>query len=184
MDQKYRVRSVIERATGRRYAEFLSREVLQPLGAMGGTVWVNRPGGLAHSGCCLMLPPESWLRLEDGRWEGRRLLPQGYVAEMTRATAQNPYYGMGVYVSGRYTPRRGWLNPEREPEARRVLHSEPYLADDLFLFDGNANQVVYVIPSQRLVILRVGGNPPCSSDSEWDNAFLPNTILRGLLPSR
>lgn len=80
--------------------------------------------------------------------------------------------------------RRGWLNPEREPEARRVLHSEPYLADDLFLFDGNANQVVYVIPSQRLVILRVGGNPPCSSDSEWDNAFLPNTILRGVLPSR
>ena len=179
---------VIERATGRRYAEFLSREVLQPLGAMGGTVWVNRPGGLAHSGCCLMLPPESWLRLavlllEDGRWQGRRLLPQGYVAEMTRATAQNPYYGMGVYVAGRYTSRRGWLNPEREPEARRVLHSEPYLADDLFLFDGNANQVVYVIPSQRLVILRVGGNPPRSPDSEWDNAFLPNTILRGLRPA-
>jgi hypothetical protein len=42
--------------------------------------------------------------------------------------------------------------------------------------------VVYVIPSQRLVILRVGGNPPRSPDSEWDNAFLPNTILRGLLP--
>jgi CubicO group peptidase (beta-lactamase class C family) len=176
---------VIERATGRRYAEFLSREVLQPLGAMGGTVWINRPEGLAHSGCCLMLPPESWLRLavlllEDGRWQGRRLLPEGYVAEMRRATPQNPYYGMGVYVAGRYTPRRGWLNPEREPEARRVLHSEPYLASDLFLFDGNSNQVVYVVPSQRLVILRVGNNPPRGPEGEWDNAFLPNTILRGL----
>jgi CubicO group peptidase (beta-lactamase class C family) len=176
---------VIERATGRRYAEFLSREVVQPLGAMGGSVWINRPGGLAHSGCCLMVPPETWLRvaillLDDGRWEGRRLLPEGYVAEMTRPTAQNPYYGMGVYVAGRYTPRRGWLNPEREPEARRVLHSEPYLARDLFLFDGNSNQVVYVIPSQRLVIVRVGGTPPRSPQAEWDNAFLPNTILRGL----
>ena len=39
---------VIERATGRRYAEFLSREVLAPLGAAGGEIWINRPGGLAH----------------------------------------------------------------------------------------------------------------------------------------
>jgi len=176
---------VIERATGRRYAEFLSREVMQPLGALGGSVWINRPGGLAHSGCCLMVPPETWLRvaillLDDGRWQGRRLLPEGYVAEMTRGTAQNPYYGLGVYVAGRYTARRGWLNPEREPEARRVLHSEPYLAADLFLFDGNSNQVVYVIPSQRLVIVRVGATPPRSPQGEWDNAFLPNTLLRGL----
>jgi hypothetical protein len=40
--------------------------------------------------------------------------------------------------------------------------------------------VVYVIPSQRLVIVRVGGTPPRAAGSEWDNAFLPNTILRGL----
>jgi CubicO group peptidase (beta-lactamase class C family) len=176
---------VIERATHRRYAEFLSREILQPIGALGGQIWVDRPGGLAHSGCCLMVPPESWLRLgvlllQDGTWEGRRLLPEGYVREMTIGTAQNPWYGLGVYPASLYNPRRGFANPQREPPERRVLHSEPYLADDLFMFDGNSNQVVYVIPSARLVILRVGDAPPRGGGFEWDNSFLPNTILRGV----
>lgn len=176
---------LIERATGRRYAEFLSREVLAPLGAAGGEVWINRPGGVAHSGCCLMLPTQSWLRLallvmQDGQWRGQRLLPRGYVAEMRRGTAANPYYGMGLYVAGNYIERRGFANPEREPPARRVWHSEPYLARDLVLFDGNANQVVYIVPSERLVILRVGDNPPRGAQGEWDNSYLPNTVLRGL----
>jgi CubicO group peptidase (beta-lactamase class C family) len=176
---------VIERATGRRYAEFLSNEILRPIGALGGEVWIDRPGGLAHSGCCLMLPPETWLRLgvlllQDGAWSGRRLLPEGYVREMRIGTAQNPWYGLGVYVASRYKPRRSFGNPERDGPARGVLHSEPYLAADLFMFDGNSNQVVYVVPSARLVILRVGDAPPRTAAFEWDNSFLPNTILRGL----
>ncbi len=176
---------VIERATGRRYAEFVSTEILKPIGALGGEVWINRPGGLAHSGCCMMLPAETWLRLgvlllQDGRWDGRRLLSSAYVHEMKQGTPQNPYYGLGVYPSGRYIERRGFANPERDTPARRVLHSEPYEAGDLFLFDGNADQVVYVIPSAQLVILRVGGPPPRAGGKEWDNSFLPNTLLRGI----
>ena len=180
---------LIERATGRRYAEFISSEILQPIGAPGGQVWVNRPGGVAHSGCCLMLPAEAWLRLgillsTDGVWQGKRLLPVGYVNEMRRPTRENPYYGLGVYVAGDYTPRRGFAHPEREADSRKVLHSEPYLAPDLFLFDGNANQVVYIIPSERLVILRMGDNPPRGEGKEWDNTVLPNTVLRGILRAR
>jgi CubicO group peptidase (beta-lactamase class C family) len=177
---------LIERATGMRYSDFLSREVLKPLGAQGGEVWVNRPGGMAHSGCCLLIPPESWLRLailfsQDGVWAGRRLLPEGYMAHVRTGSLQYPYYGLGVYVAGRYIERRGFANPERP--APKVLHSEPYLASDLFLFDGNGNQVVYVIPSQRLVILRTG-DPPRRGGAEWDNAFLPNTIMNGMVRAR
>ncbi len=183
---------LIKRATGRRYAEFLATEILQPLGAMGGDIWVNRLGGTAHSGCCLLLPPESWLRLglllmSDGVWADRRLLPPGYVAEMRRGTAQNPYYGMGVYMAGRYIERRGFANPERDRPALRVLHSEPYLSNDVFLFDGNANQVVYMIPSADMVIVRVGSSPPRGEGQEWDNSFLPNVLLKGWMsqsPSR
>ena len=180
---------LIERATGRRYAEFISSEILQPIGAPGGNVWVNRPGGVAHSGCCLMLPAEAWLRLgillaADGVWESRRLLPAGYVTEMRRPTRENPYYGLGVYVAGEYTPRRGFAHPEREADSRKVLHSEPYRAPDLFLFDGNANQVVYIIPSERLVILRMGDSPPRGEGKDWDNTVLPTPVLRGILRAR
>ncbi|MCB2108322.1 MAG: beta-lactamase family protein [Rhodobacteraceae bacterium] len=178
---------LIERATGRRYAEFVGTEVWQKIGAMGGTVWLNREGGMAHSGCCMMVPAENFLRLailtlHDGVWDGTRLLPEGYVAEMKTATAENPWYGLGLYVAGQYTARRGAANPDRP--APKTLHSEPYLAEDLYLFDGNANQVVYVIPSQDLVILRTGNNPPRSKDKEWDNSYLPNTIMRGIVKDK
>jgi CubicO group peptidase (beta-lactamase class C family) len=172
---------VIERATGRRYAEFVSDEVLKPLGAAGGQIWVDRPGGLAHSGCCILLPARTWLSLglllmQDGAWSGRRLLPPGYVKAMLTPTASNPRYGLGVWLPGDYIPRRGFGRPDQMLGA--VLHSEPYLASDLFLFDGNANQVLYMVPSKHLAILRMGNPPPKSP--EWDNAYLPNLILRDL----
>jgi CubicO group peptidase (beta-lactamase class C family) len=178
---------LIERATGRRYAEFIGTEILGKIGALGGSVWTNRDGGVAHAGCCMLLPAETFLRLAiltlaDGVWDGQRLLPESYVQKMTRATAENPHYGLGVYVAGRYTERRGPANPDLA--LPKTLHGEPYLADDLYLFDGNMNQVVYVVPSQRLVILRTGKAPPRSKDTEWDNARLPNLIMRGIVTER
>lgn len=172
---------VIEAATGRRYAEFVGNEVLKPIGAPGGTVWINRPGGLAHSGCCMMLPAQSWLRLavllmDDGKWGGKALLPRGFVQVMRTATVQNPHYGAGLWVAGPYVERRGFQHPDRP--GGKVLHSEPYLARDLALFDGNSNQVVYMVPSARLVILRTGDTPP--KEPEWDNTKLPNLLLRAM----
>lgn len=174
---------LIQRATGRRYAEFVNSEIWQKIGAMGGAVWVNRPEGMAHSGCCMMVPAENFLRLgilmlQDGVWEESRLVPEGYIEEMTTPTVENPYFGLSIWVAGRHTDRRGFANPDRD--AAKVLHSEPYLANDLYLFDGNANQVVYIIPSQNLVVLRTGLSPPRTEKTEWDNSILPNIILGGI----
>lgn len=174
---------VIRRATGRSYREFIDIELFKKIGALGGQVWVNRPGGVAHAGCCILLPPETYLRfailmLRDGKWDSEQLLPQGFVTEMTTGTQQNPYYGLGVFVSGAYTKRRGWANADID--LPKVLHSEPYLAEDLYLFDGNMNQVIYVVPSLDLVIFRSGFFPPSNKYSEWDNSFLPNVIIRGI----
>jgi CubicO group peptidase (beta-lactamase class C family) len=173
---------IIERATGKRYSEFLSEALLKPIGAAGGSIWVNRPGGMAHSGCCLLLPAQSWLRMavllmNDGKWNGKALLPKGYVAAMRTPTSENPHYGMGVWVAGQYIERRGFAHPSIP--FGKVLHSEPYAARDLYLFDGNSNQVVYIVPSQQLIVLRTGDGPP--KTLEWDNAYLPNLLIRGII---
>jgi CubicO group peptidase (beta-lactamase class C family) len=174
---------VIEKATGRKYNEFLSTEVFKPIGAYGGTIWLNRPDGVAHSGCCMQIPAEDFLRLgvllmQDGVWDGKRLLPDGFVTQMRTGTPQFPYAGMGVYVAGKYVQRRGFANPDGKVRDTNTLHSAPYLADDLFLFDGNKHQVVYVIPSTGTVILRTGLATP--KEPEFDNVILPNAILAGL----
>jgi CubicO group peptidase (beta-lactamase class C family) len=172
---------VIERATGMRFAEFVSREVLSRIGAVGGEIWVGRPGGLAHSGCCTFMPAESWLRfsillIHDGKWDGRRLLPKGYVGEMRKGTEQNPSFGLGIWLGEPYRQRRGFGAPGTA--GPQVLHSGPYLDPDLYLFDGNNNQTVYISPRNRLIILRMGPTPPASP--EWDNSVLPNLLIRGL----
>ena len=175
------VAPLIERATGVQYEDWITDRVLRPIGAAGGQVWMNRVGGTAHAGCCWLLPAETWLRLailliNDGQVDGRRLLPSGFVTEMTTPTAENPHSGMGLYIAGNYIERRGAANPDLD--VGRNLHSEPYLAHDLFLFDGNANQVIYIVPSARLIVARLGNRP--AAETEWDNTYLVNTVLRGL----
>ena len=176
---------VIERATGRRYGEFIATEVLKPLGAPGGTIWVDHAGGLAHSGCCTYLPAEVFLRmaillLNDGEWGHKRLLPKGYVAQMRQGTEQNPNFGLGVWLGSPWHARRGFGAPGTL--GPQVLHSEADPDPDLFLFDGNSDQTVYISPRNRLIVLRLGATPPPASttQAEWDNAYLPNLLIRAL----
>ena len=174
---------LIERATGLNYQDFVDQHLLKPLKMSGGEMWINRPNGVVHSGCCMKLPAETWLRLgilllNEGVHEGEQILPKGFVAEMKKGSIENPHYGLGIWAGQPYLERRGYTG--KQGLGPQVLHSEPYLDPDLFLFDGNGNQVVFISPKYRLVALRVGGFPPRSMD--WDNALIPNTLIRALIP--
>lgn len=172
---------VIQRATGQSYEDFIGEQVLRPIGATGGTIWLNRENGVPHSGCCINLPAQSWLKLavllaNDGQVENNRILPQDFVSEMRKSSHDNPYYGLAVWLGQPYAERRGYMG--LKSPLPRVLHSAPYQAEDLFLFDGNGNQVAYIVPTKKLVVLRMGKHPPKSI--EWDNSFIPNILLSGM----
>ena len=172
---------VIMRATGLPYEEWLVEQVLKPMGMAGGKIWLNREGGVAHSGCCIGLPSETYLKLavlvlENGLWDGKPFLPNGFVKEMTTATPQNKHSGMGLYIGRDYAEFRGAANPD--VEFGRTYHSQPYIDKDLILFDGNGHQVAYILPSRRLVIMRLGKAP--GKDKVWDNAYIPNLVVRAL----
>lgn len=174
---------VLERATGKPYGEYLSESLIQPIGAQGGQVMMNRPNGLAHTGCCLLLPSESWLRMgillaNFGSVNGQSLFPQNWMQDYLKPSPANPAFGLHIWLAKPYFERRGWGEPG-EAKAFGVLHSEPYLADDLFLFDGNGHQVVYIVPSEQLVIVRTGSWSRAEG-LEWDNSYIPNTILRAI----
>ena len=176
---------VVERATKQRYADYVGKELLQPIGAQGGTVYINRPGGLAHSGCCMMLPAESFIRMgvlmaNDGLWDGKRILAEGWIAETLKPSPANPKWGLHMWLGKPYQQRVRFF-PERSQKIG-VLHSEPYAADDLFLWDGSGNQAMWIVPSQQLVVLRFGPTPKpkYGEPGEWDNSLLPNTVIRGL----
>jgi CubicO group peptidase (beta-lactamase class C family) len=178
---------VVERATKQRYAAYVGKNLIQPIGAQGGTVYINRPGGLAHSGCCMMLPAESFIRMgilmaQDGVWDGNRLLPEGWVRETITPSPANPKWGLHMWIGQPYQQRVRFFPKRSQPIG--VLHSEPYAADDIFLWDGSGNQAMWISPSKNLVVLRFGNTPKprYGQKGEWDNSLIPNTIIRAILP--
>ena len=175
---------IIKRATSQTYSDWIASEVLSLIGAKAGTVWMNRTGGTAHSGCCMGLPSETYLKLgvlvlQKGMWNGQALLTPDFVNAMLTATPQNIYSGMGVYLGKDYIKVRGAANPDGKAGfTGGTLHGEPYIDKDIALFDGNGNQVVYIMPSRDLVIMRLGVRPP--KTTPWDNSFIPNLVSRSL----
>lgn len=85
------------------------------------------------------------LYLQDGIWEGERILPEGWVKYSTTPTPRAPKGRYGAHF---------WLNrgdPEN-PEDRPF----PRLPTDLFLAWGFQEQQTVILPSHKLVVVRLG----------------------------
>ncbi len=94
---------------------------------------------------------------------------------MTTPSPRNPNYGYQIWLG----PPAGGKRFYSRSTHFGVTHSAPYLADNVVFFDGGDEYRVYVIPSRKLVIVRTGAvNRP-----DWNDAILPNAILRGPAPA-
>jgi len=122
---------VLERATGQPYGQYLSESLIQPIGAQGGQVMMNRPNGLAHTGCCLLLPSESWLRFgillaNAGQVNSQQLFPENWMQDYLKPSAGNPAFGLHIWLATPYFERRGWQTPG---EAKRFFRTVGYCSN-------------------------------------------------------
>lgn len=168
----------LERAAGMRYAEYLSTRLWQPLGVPDAAVWLDREDGMARTFCCLLATAQAWMQvgvlmLEQGRLDGRQIVPADWIEEMTTPTPLNPNFGLQIWLGSPMTGLRRY----NSASTLEVVHSQPFLADEVFFMDGMGGQRVYVIPGADLVIVRIG-----EIDTDWDDSVLPNTLLRGIAP--
>ena len=167
---------VLERATGQRYAAYLSGKLWQPLGNEDAGVWLDHPGGLARGATSLYAKPMDWLRighllLNKGRANGRQIIPADWLVGMTTPSPTNPRYGLLTWIGTDYVE-------ERTLEAFKgfaAVAETPFDAGDIIYFDGLGGQRVYVIPSSELVIVRTG-----VLAWEWNDTRLPNLVLAGI----
>ena len=111
------------------------------------------------------------LLLNDGVSNGERVLPEGWVETMTTSSPRNPNYGMHIWLGREYVPVR----PYSEIHPVGVPHAEPFLSDDLYFIEGGGYRTLYVVPSEGLLILRLGKSNP-----DWDSSYLPNRLVEGL----
>lgn len=174
---------LLERATGRRYAEYLEEKLWSRVAESEARVFLDSPNGLARTAGSLLTSPRNWLRLgllylNGGRVGDEQLVPESWMREVTAPSPLNPNYGYHVWLGTVHEPERGY----GKGVPAFVPHSAPFAADDVVYFDGAGGQRVYVIPSHELVIVRTGlpARDPVTGAFLWDDALLPNILIAGV----
>jgi CubicO group peptidase (beta-lactamase class C family) len=163
---------IIERATGQRYADYLSKRLWQPLGAQDAYVTLDHPGGHPRTSSALFARPEDWLRLgllfaQQGRVDGKPVVDPAWLQAMSAPSAANPNYGYQLWRASPHAPQRGY----NTATPATVPAKAPFLASDMVYFDGAGAQRVYVSPAEKLVIVRLGAGA-----FDWDDSMVPNLV--------
>ena len=106
------------------------------------------------------------LFLHDGVWRGERLLPEGWVAYTLTPAKAAPDDSYGAQM---------WLKlPESDG------YGEPPMPDDAFYFLGHDQQIVAIVPSRNLVIVRLGLT---QAGGDWDHARDLAPVVQAFSPS-
>ncbi len=125
-----------------------------PLG-MHSAVFETDPRGTYVGSSNLYASARDWakfgqLLLQDGVWKGKRILPEGWVRWMRTPTE----------ASGGEYGRHVWLHGPRANTPRGVPADEGFdLPADAFWMLGHDGQTITVIPSLRMVVVRMGLTP-------------------------
>ena len=155
---------VIERASRQRYASYLSQALWRRIGAADAWLQLDHPGGAALVDCCMLAHQGDWIRvgqllLRDGNYRGDEVMRPGWITLMRTPAQSDPRYG--AYVRVRWTPA-----PGREALAVR----------DVFAVEGEGGNRLWLVPSLQIAILCTG--PAHGRDAAWDDARLPNLVIR------
>ena len=168
---------IIERASGQRLSDYLSEKIWKKIGARDALFYVDKPGGMVHTDCCMWASIRDMVRIGEmlmhkGVFQGRQVMPSGWIEEMIQPSKANVNYGMQLWMGNDFVEYRPY---DARTTTFANYHSEPYKADDVFYLDGLGKKRLYIIPSKSLVILRTGKN-----SKEWDDAKLPNLFIEAL----
>jgi len=111
---------------------------------------------LAHQG--------DWIRvgqllLRDGNYRGDEVMRPGWITLMRAPAQSDPRYG--AYVRVGWTTRPG---------------QEALAARDVFAVEGQGGNRLWLVPSLQIAILCTG--PAAGRDAAWDEARLPNLVIR------
>lgn len=128
--------------------QFMHEQLFAPLGIRSAHFEPDASGVFVGSSY-LHLSPYDWARLgqfclQDGVWNGQRLLPEGWMRYSTTPTQEDPERKFGAHF---------WLNPDNDDQPW------PDLPADIYAMKGYQGQRVMIVPSDDLVVVRLGFTP-------------------------
>lgn len=150
----------LERVTTQPYQTLVAQRLWSPLGA--GEIEFRkgesrrRPDGVS-AGCCVRARIGDWMRvgellLDDGIFEGNQLTPPRYIELMMKPAHKDAPRGYFTRVDGSFATH------------------------DVVWLEGTNKQRLWIVPSLRLLVLRIGDEP----SRDWDEAMIPDSIIRNV----
>jgi len=152
------------------YASWPRRALFDPLGLRSALIETDATGTFVGSSF-LFATARDWARLgqfhlDDGVWEGRRLLPEGWMRRVTTPTPQADAGRYGAHWWLKLSDALGGATP-----AAGRLPADAYHAL------GHEGQCLTVIPSRALVVVRLGLSIDITA---WDHAAFLAGVLDAL----
>lgn len=149
---------------------FARRELFDRLNMHSAVIELD-PSGTIVGSSYTFATARDWARLgllylQDGVWQGERIFPPGWVAYSRTPALTAPRGQYGAHF---------WLNAgsQSNPSDRRW----PRLPADMFLAWGFQGQYLVMIPSKKLIIVRLGLN---MSPKTWDVQDLVAGVLEAI----
>jgi CubicO group peptidase (beta-lactamase class C family) len=142
--------AIVRRVVGEpAYWDWPRQVLFDPLGMTSAILEADQSGTFICSSF-MLATARDWARfgqlfLQDGVWNGQRILPDGWVSFSTTPTAQSTGDNYGAHW---------WL--KLQPEIGGGTRAAARIPPDAFFAIGHEAQTLTVIPSRRLVIVRLG----------------------------
>jgi CubicO group peptidase (beta-lactamase class C family) len=162
---------IARRALGEEdYPSWPRRALFNPLG-MASAIFEPDASGTFVGSSFLFATARDWARFgllhaRGGIWDGRRLLPEGWVGRVSTATPQSPNARYGAHW---------WLKLSKELGGGTA--ADALIPPDAFHALGHEGQCLTVIPSRGLVVVRLGLSIDITA---WDHARFLADLLQAL----
>jgi len=139
------------------YLRYPRERLFEPLGMRSAAIAPDASGTLVGSSLLYASARDfarlGLLYLQDGVWQGERLLPEGWLAYSLTPTKDAPEQSYGAHM---------WLKLPTSDG-----YGEPPMPDDSYYFLGHDEQVMAIVPSRDLIIVRLGRT---LESGTWDPA--------------
>ena len=150
-------------ASGRDTHPLAQKWLAEPLG-IAIPPWPRDPQGIYFGGNDMLMPPRALLRFgelyrQDGVVDGRRVLPEGWVAESWRARTTSPWSG-NPYSYGWFTQQPG--------------------GHDVHFAWGYGGQMLFIVPELELTVVVISEpspHPRAESHPSELQALLADVII-------
>ena len=104
---------VLEKATGKKLANYLSDTFWKPLGSQEDALWQldSEESGLVKAYCCIASNARDFARLgklykDYGKWNGTQILDSAFVAKSIKPRFEGEPYGYGFWLMHNFLPSR------------------------------------------------------------------------------